>query len=178
MKQDLRIDENLFAALALLVSRNNETYGASAVVNLQPEVALVCAKDERAPLVAEMLVRRGYNVSVAEDAATAVTRIRASETNIVVLDEEFSEAEDGAACVHRMINQLTLAERRRVFVVGLSHDVRTMDAHVAFVASLNLIVNTAELAALPDALERTRRTHQEIYGEYEKIVRLVMSSFK
>ncbi len=132
--------------------------------------AIVCAPFERAERIAELLARHNYEVFIAESAASVVAQMRENQVAVVILDADFSFAEDGATCVRAMINRLQLAERRQVFLVGVADDARTMDAHAAFVQSINLVVNISELDCLPDALERTRWAHEKLYAEFNKVV--------
>ncbi|MCP9494178.1 MAG: zinc-ribbon domain-containing protein [Pyrinomonadaceae bacterium MAG19_C2-C3] len=149
-----------------------ETKNHVASIETPPEdemrAALVCASATRANTIAELLARRGYEAFIAEDAASAVAMMREGRVGTVILDDEFDRAQDGTTHVRRMINRMQLAERRRLFLVGLAADVRTMDAHAAFVQSFNLIVNTSELDSLPDAMHRTQNAFRELYKEFNK----------
>jgi len=137
--------------------------------------ALVCASATRANTIAELLARRGYEAFIAEDAASAVAMMREGRVGTVILDSEFDAAQDGTKHVRRMINRMQLTERRRLFLVGLTPDVRTMDAHAAFVQSFNLVVNTSELDSLPDAMHRTQNAFRELYKEFNKATILARS---
>lgn len=137
--------------------------------------ALVCAPAARANTIAGLLARRGYEAFIAEDAASAVAMMREGRVGTVILDNEFDCAEDGTTHVRRMINRMRLEERRRLFLVGLAADVRTMDAHAAFVQSFNLIVNASELDSLPDAMHRSQNAFRELYKEFNKATILARS---
>ncbi len=143
-----------------------------ALIETPPEgetrAALVCASATRNNTIAELLARRGYEAFIAEDAASAVAMMREGRVGTVILDNEFDVAAGGTAHVRRMINRMQLTERRRLFLVGLAADVRTMDAHAAFVQSFNLVVNTSELDSLPDAMHRTQNAFRELYKEFNK----------
>ena len=130
--------------------------------------ALVCVSTSPRQEIARDLEREGYEVSQAGGTAQAIERMRADKLDVLVLDNEFDMAEQGAAFLTREINSLRPSERRRLVVVHLSHSGRTEDAHAAFLANANLIVNTGEVARLPRALERTVRDLNELYKDFNR----------
>lgn len=156
--------------LAKLLQGENKNHSAALMETPEGETraALVCASAARANTIAELLARRGYETFIAEDAASAVAMMREGRVGTVILDNEFDSAASGTTHVRRMINRMQLTERRRLFLVGLAADVRTMDAHAAFVQSFNLVVNTSELDSLPDAMHRTQNSFRELYKEFNK----------
>jgi hypothetical protein len=50
----------------------------------------------------------------------------------------------------------------------MSGTARTGDAHAAFVAGANLVVNTKDVQELPRALERNLRDLNELYRDFNK----------
>ncbi|HEX7177935.1 MAG TPA: zinc-ribbon domain-containing protein [Pyrinomonadaceae bacterium] len=130
--------------------------------------ALVCVSTSHRQEVARDLAREGYEVTQAGGTAQAIERMRGDKLDVLVLDNEFDMAEQGAAFLTREINSLRPSERRRLIVVHLSQSGRTEDAHAAFLANANLIVNTGEVTELPRALERTVRDLNELYKNYNR----------
>jgi predicted Zn finger-like uncharacterized protein len=130
--------------------------------------ALICVSTSHKQDIARDLARENYEVSLADNAAQATERMREEELDVLVLDSEFDMAGQGAAFITREINSLRLAERRRLVLVHLSTSARTEDAHAAFLANANLVVNTTEVGQLPRALERTFRDLNELYKEFNK----------
>ncbi|HEV2707812.1 MAG TPA: zinc-ribbon domain-containing protein [Pyrinomonadaceae bacterium] len=131
--------------------------------------ALVCvgAEAER-EVAARALAKSRYEVFVAADTSQAIERMREDKMDVVVLDAEFDAAEQGAAFINREMNTMRPAERRRVVFVNLSPTARTADAHAAFLANVNLIVNHSDAAELPHLLERCIRSMNELYRDYNK----------
>jgi predicted Zn finger-like uncharacterized protein len=135
--------------------------------------ALVCvgAQAER-EVAARALAKSRYEVFVAEDTSQAIERMREDKMDVVVLDAEFDAAEQGAAFINREMNTMRPAERRRVIFVNLSPSARTADAHAAFLANVNLIVNHSDAAELPRLLERCIRSMNELYRNYNKALNI------
>jgi len=127
---------------------------------------LVCTAKKYSEPIARGLTQDGYEVFVAEDAQQAIERMRESRVDVVVLDGEFDPAEQGAAFVMREVTILRPAQRRRIFFVCLSATKRSMDGHAAFLQSVNLVINTAELKEFSALLGRALRDFNELYCDF------------
>lgn len=130
--------------------------------------ALVCVSTSQRRDIARDLAADHYDVSVADDTAQAIERMREEKMDVLVLDSEFDLMEQGAAFITREINALRPAERRRMIVVHLSTSARSEDAHAAFLANVNLVVNSGEVHNLPRVLERASRDLNELYKDFNK----------
>jgi CheY-like chemotaxis protein len=130
-----------------------------------PRKTLVCTAEVHREKIARQLTENGYQVFVAQDTGQAVDRMRENQLDVVILDPEFDSTEQGSAFVTREINILRPIQRRRVFFVLLSPTQRTMDAHAAFLHSVNAIINFKEADELFGILEHALREYNEIYKE-------------
>jgi CheY-like chemotaxis protein len=90
-------------------------------------------------------VEGDYEVFVAENTAEALGRMREDRMDVVVLDGNFDTVEQGFAFVTREVKSLQPSERRRLFLVYLTPNARTMDMHAAFLHNANLVVNPADI---------------------------------
>lgn len=134
--------------------------------------ALVCAGSAYAQEIARTLVGDGYEVFTAADAARAMERMREGGVDVLALDPEFDLPGQGATLISREMASLRMTERRRLVFVLLSEKVRTGDAHAAFLADVNLVVNLSEVAELPRTLEKNVRELNELYRDYNKALNL------
>ncbi|HWS55743.1 MAG TPA: hypothetical protein VN228_16510, partial [Pyrinomonadaceae bacterium] len=130
--------------------------------------ALVCMGSAHCESVADSLVENYYEVCVVADAAQAVEQMREVPTEIIILDQEFDAAAQGATAVGRELNSMRMNERRRVVLVHLSTSARTGDAHAAFLANANLIVNTNDLDNLTRILDKHIRDLNDLYRDFNK----------
>jgi predicted Zn finger-like uncharacterized protein len=166
--------EDVLRLLASLLRREagRASSGAEGQRTWGARRALVCAGSPFGGDAARALGAAGYAVTVAADAAQAVERMREEHMNVVVLDPEFDARAQGAAQVNRELTSMRTSERRRVVFVLLSNSARTGDAHAAFLAGANLIVQMKEAAELPRALERNIRDLNELYRDFNKALGL------
>lgn len=136
--------------------------------------ALVCVQPEHARQIAAVFDAKGYEVFTASDATSAIKRMREERPEVLLLAPEFDQVEQGALFIQREISAQRLPERRRLFVIQISPTARTADAHAAFVNSVNLVVNAAELDRLPDAFDRAVRAYKELYYDFNKSFRVAV----
>ena len=134
--------------------------------------ALVCAGSAFGGDAARALSQSGYDVSVAADAAQAVERMREDQLEVLVLDPEFDPRAQGAVAIGREVASMRNAERRRLVFVLLTNTARTGDAHAAFLAGANLVVQMKEVGDLPRALERNIRDLNELYRDFNRALSL------
>jgi predicted Zn finger-like uncharacterized protein len=134
--------------------------------------ALVCAGSSFGGDATRALSLAGYDVSVAADAAQAIERMREDQLDVLVLDPEFDTRAQGALNIGREVSALRNAERRRLVFVLLTNNARTGDAHAAFLAGANLVVQMKEVADLPRALEKNVRDLNELYRDFNRALGL------
>jgi predicted Zn finger-like uncharacterized protein len=134
--------------------------------------ALVCSGSAYGEQVMTSLGGDGYQVFAAANTEQAVERLREGGVDVLALDPEFDAARQGAACVAGEVASLRMPERRRLVFVLLSDKVRTGDAHAAFLAGANLVVNLSEAAELPRALEKNIHDLNDLYRDFNKALGL------
>lgn len=134
---------------------------------------LVCTDVSHREVVAEGLAVQDYEVYVADTTAEALGRMREDRMDILVLESGFDSVEQGYAFVAREIKLMRPAERRRLFLVLITENARTMDLHAAFLNNANLVVNPADVEKLPEALEVSLRHYNELYRDFNLALDIV-----
>jgi predicted Zn finger-like uncharacterized protein len=126
---------------------------------------LLCLGEKRDE-VANLLVKTGFKVYIAENPAQANERLRDGKTEILILSADFAAEFGGASIMHQKVNSMQANERRRLFYVALEREGTTLSAHEAFVKNLNLVVNVADTQQLPIILNRALRDFNELYRNF------------
>jgi hypothetical protein len=98
--------------------------------------------------------------------------MREAQMDVVILESDFDQIEQGAAFVTSEINALHPAKRRRLMFVQLSPTARTLDTHAAFVNNVNLVVNVGDVDHLPQALERAIRDFNDLYRDFNSTLNI------
>jgi len=164
--------EDMSQMLANLLRQQGGNMAVAPPTSWNPRQALVCTAEIYREAIAKQLTRNGYQVFVADNTEQAVDRMRENQLQVVLLDSDFDSAEQGAAFVIREVNVLRPAQRRRLFFVLLSPLQRTMDAHAAFLHSVNAVVNFKDVDDLFGILEHALREYNDLYKEFNLALKL------
>jgi predicted Zn finger-like uncharacterized protein len=158
--------------LAELLSQRTAPTSAAKLPAWARRKALICTDESHRAVIANGLAEQDYEVFVAENTPEALGRMRADRIAVLVVDADFDPAEQGFAFVMRELKLMRPAERRRLFLVYLTPNVRTMDLHAAFLQNANLVINPADLERIPEALEVSLRHYNELYREVNRVLEL------
>lgn len=159
-------ESEVLRMLASLLSR--EGGAVSNRQGMERRRALVCAGAANGAEVARALSRGGFDVFAPDNVQMAGEALREGNVSVVVLDNEFDVRERGHAAICGELASMRMPERRRVLFVQISDAARTADAHAAFVAGANLVVNTKDVRELPFTLQRNLRDLNELYRDFNK----------
>jgi hypothetical protein len=85
---------------------------------------------------------------------------------VVILETDFDEAQQGFAFVTNEVNSLRPNDRRRLIFAKMSGSAKTGDTYGAFVNNVNVLFNPADIPELPQLLERTMRDLNELYNNF------------
>lgn len=130
----------------------------------QRRQALLCLGDSAIRQRAQLLLEAsGYAIHLAETAAAALALFQEQRIGFVLVDHQFDPQGNGEATIRRAIAVLTPKQRRRVYLVEVFPEVRTLDTQAAFFKSVNLTVNSADIETLPQVLQRSLRDFNELY---------------
>jgi predicted Zn finger-like uncharacterized protein len=166
--QEAAPESDVLRLLASVLKREVESGLALGRQGLERKRAVLCAGSAYGGEVLGALAGAGYDVAVAENVERAGELMREGGMSVVVLDPEFDTRERGASFVCAEMASMRMRERRRVLFVQFSDSVRTGDAHAAFVAGANLVVNTKDAHDLPRVLERNVRDLNELYKDFNR----------
>src|SRR5213078_446136 len=105
--------------------------------------------------IARILAEEKYHVFIAEDATQAIDRMREERMEVVILESDFDEAQQGQAFVTNEVNSLRPSDRRRLIFAQMNSTAKSGDSHGAFVSNVNLVLNPADIPEIPNLIERT-----------------------
>jgi predicted Zn finger-like uncharacterized protein len=159
-------ETDVLRLLASLLRREGEA--GSLRHGVERKRALVCAGAACGNEIVRALSRAGYDVLAPNNVTQAGEVLREGNVGVIVLDPEFDTSGRGASFICGELTAMRMPERRRVIFVQMSGTTRTGDAHAAFVAGANLVVNTKDALELPRAVERNMRDLNELYRDFNK----------
>jgi len=161
-------ESEVLRLLASLLSREGGAGAGPLRQGAERRRALVCAGAANGGEVVRALSRSGFDVFAPDNVPMANEALREGNVSVVVLDPEFDVRERGHALICGELAAMRMPERRRVLFVQVSDGARTGDAHAAFVAGANLVVNTKDVREMPLTLQRNLRDLNELYRDFNK----------
>jgi len=130
---------------------------------------LLCHNDEAVRTkMAGALDESRYDLHVVDSAVDALQQLRETKDDIIVLDPQFDQAKQGGVGMLQHVNGLTPNYRRRMYLVLVSPQLKTLDTYLAFVNGVNLTVNTEDIGQFQQIIERSVRDFNEIYHPFNQ----------
>jgi predicted Zn finger-like uncharacterized protein len=130
---------------------------------------LLCHNDKVAQQkVRESLDASLYELHAVESANDALVQLRETKDEIIVLDPQFDQTKQGGVTMLQHVNGLTPNYRRRVYLVLVSPQLKTLDTYLAFINGVNLTVNTEDLGQFQQVIERSIRDFNELYHPFNQ----------
>src|ERR1043165_8865171 len=141
----------------------------SSFFDLSDNTALVCIDHQQyQKMVVPQLIDMTYKVHLGLFEEDVLLKLKTYSYNVVVVCEKFKGSKvQNNPILHAMITRPG-AERRQHFLVLLSHQFPTNDAMSAFVQSVDLIVNIADLANFRPVLRRGVTQYRELYSSFHE----------
>ncbi|MEO6393941.1 MAG: zinc-ribbon domain-containing protein [Pyrinomonadaceae bacterium] len=162
------VGDDLLRMLSALLSKGSGV--APSGYGWDGKQALICVGSDRRELAADVLKEAKYHIETPVEKSLAIDILRDRHIDLVLLDDNFDAANHGSENVRQEIARLRSVDRRRVYLVYLDEDGRTMDQLSAFLENYNLIVNPKDLPHLPQALERSLRDYNELYRHFNAAI--------
>ena len=131
--------------------------------------ALLCEPDDGIrKTLTETLALMEYHITVAESIRDTLTKMRYHNYDMILLNENFDSSNPDQNGVLFHIERMQMATRRNIFVALLTNRFRTMDNMMAFQKSVDIILNTENIADAGKILERSMREKDFFYKVYNQ----------
>jgi len=155
------------ALLSELFSKMSPRAGAELPGAWARRNILLCHNDEAVRAkVKEALDETRYDLHVADTAVDAMAQLRETKDDIIVLDPQFDQSRQGGVGMLQHVNALTPNNRRRMYLVLVSPQLKTLDTYLAFINGVNLTINTEDIGQFEQILERSVRDFNEAYHPF------------
>lgn len=130
----------------------------------QKKHAIICCADQNQRAVLErVLTEANLEVKSPQSSGQAIEIMHDQKIDYVILDPQFDATRQGGIAVLRYVSSLMPKYRRRVYVVLVSPQVKTLDTYMAFLNCVNLTVNSDDIETLPAILEKSLKDFNELY---------------
>jgi hypothetical protein len=144
--------------------------------DLGDNTALVCIDHQQyQKIVVPQLIDMTYKVHLGLFEEDVLLKLKTYSYDVVVIYENFKGTNLQTNPILTEMIKRPDAQRREHLVVLLSHRFPTNDAMVAFVHSVDLIVNITDLANFKPVLRRGAAQHRELYHDFNEMLKSVQS---
>lgn len=145
-------------------------------IDMGDNTALVCVDHQQyQKIIVPQLIDMTYKVHLGLFEEDVVLKLKTYSYDVIVIYENFKGAKVDTNPLIREMVQITGARRRLHFVVLLSHKFATNDAMSAFVNSVDMIINIADLANFKAVIRRGVVHHRELYHSFNEMFKSVQS---
>lgn len=124
---------------------------------------ICCAEANQRQQVERLMSGGVYDVHIAQTAAQAIELMHDIKVDLVVLDPQFDATRQGGIAVLRYVSSLMPKYRRRMYIVLVSPQVKTLDTYMAFLNCVNLTINSDDLDSLLAILEKSTKDFNDLY---------------
>ena len=137
---------------------------------LGDKASLICADPGTTEVVKMTLRELGFKFHVAETPEMAVERMRYTNYDCVVVQENFAGSSLRSNAILNYLAPLPMAQRRYSFVCLIGPSFKTLDAMQAFGQSVHLTLNPADLPNLGAILKKGLAEFEQLYRTYKDTV--------
>ncbi|RLB44368.1 MAG: hypothetical protein DRH12_00300 [Deltaproteobacteria bacterium] len=116
--------------------------------------------------VKEAVESVGYRFIEAEDTRTALSKMRFHHFDMAILCDNFDGVDLSQSPIVNYMNHLPMSVRRRIFLVLVGEQFRSMDQMMAFAMSANLVVNIKDMDKMAPILKRALADHELFYSVF------------
>jgi hypothetical protein len=146
----------------------------SSFVDVGDNTALVCIDHQQyQKIIVPQLIDMTYKVHLGLFEEDVILKLKTYNYDVVVIYENFKNSKLETNPLLKAMIKRPDARRREHFVILLSHKFATNDAMSAFVQSVDLVINIADLANFKTVLRRGVEQHRELYHSFNEIVKSV-----
>ena len=169
-KQVEEVRKEILLSLASLIGHTSEAQQFN-VPGSSEKQALVCQSD---PAVTQQIVsvlqRLGYVVQTSSNLAEALSRLESGFFDAIITDFVFPDDSEGGQRILNKVNGRKTDERRKMFVVMISDQIKTSSAQSAFFHGANIAIHKSDLRNFERLFQEGIRQFSEIYGTYYKLL--------
>jgi len=101
----------------------------------------------------------------------ALNRIRLTQFNVILLDENYDGQNGADNAVLRLIQPMEMSTRRRVFVALFGKNYKTLDQLTAYALSVNAVANLADEPEFDKFLRKALADYERFYKVYFDVMR-------
>jgi predicted Zn finger-like uncharacterized protein len=168
-----RVDEvrkEILLSLASLIGPSSQASQIN-VPGYTEKQALVCESDSSVTQQIMLVLQRlGYTVQTSSHVGEALSRLESGFFDAIITDFVFPDDPEGGQKILNKVNGRKTEERRKMFVVMVSDQIKTLSAQSAFFHGANIAVHKSDLRNFERLFQEGIRHFTDMYGTYYKML--------
>jgi hypothetical protein len=137
---------------------------------LGDKTSLICADPNTTEVAKATLRELGFKFHTAETPELAVERIRYTNYDCIIIQENFAGSSLKSNSVLNFLSWLPMAQRRNWFVCLVGPSFKTLDAMQAFGQSVHLVLHPLDLPNLGPILKKGLAEFELLYRSYKDVL--------
>jgi DNA-binding NtrC family response regulator len=137
---------------------------------LGDKTSLICTDPSTTANVRTTLKDLGYKSHTAETAEIAIERLRYTQYDVIIVDENFAGSSVHSNTLLGYLGSLPMPQRRHSFVCLIGSSFKTLDAMQAFAHSVHVVMNPLDLPNLAPILRKGTAEFELLYKVYKDAV--------
>lgn len=131
--------------------------------------ALICEErqDVRSSISSSLKALK-YMAEDASSAADTFEKLKFNQYDIIILSETFAGSTPDNNEVLKHLQIMPMSTRRNIFTVLIGKNLKTMDNAAAFAKSMNVVVNSGDLANLASILRKSVADNEHFYKVFKE----------
>jgi CheY-like chemotaxis protein len=118
--------------------------------------------------ITPVLRKLSYTVSTVKTVDEALKKLQFNFYNLIVVDERFDGSDPTSNRLVEHLSQMNMAVRRKMFVVVIGKNFKTLDNMSAFVRSANMVMNEADFSNFELILRKAMKENDTFYTVFKK----------
>ncbi len=135
------------------------------------KIALLILDDRaEAEKVEKAVEELGYKYVSPKTNREAISKMRFHQFDLIILSDGFEGIEFEQSPILHYLNPLSMAVRRKIFLVLIGDNLKTMDNMMAYSMSANVVVNRKDLDKLPAVLKKAVSENERFYKVFRDVL--------
>lgn len=131
--------------------------------------ALVADQDD-IDRITPVLRKLGYAVTTVKTHDEALKKMRFNFYSLALISERFAGANLGSNAILAHVQEMSMDVRRKMFVILLGKNFKTLDNMTAFINSVNMVMNDNDFSNFELILRKAMKENDAFYAIFKKMM--------
>lgn len=129
------------------------------------------ADQQNAAKISPVLKKLDYQITLASSQEDGYKKLQSIEYDLILLNERFGGADPSRNAILKFLEPLPMDKRRRVFIVLVGKNFKTLDELTAFSLSADMVFNESEFSNFELLLRKALRDTADKYTVFKHVLK-------